>query len=1310
MSLTINDNIYSDIASQFPSIYREEGSFLVDFITAYYTHFDATNDRDIPKLKDIDTTLTTFLVYYKKKYLADLPIDTVVDTRFIIKHISDLYKRKGSEESLRLLFRLFFDEDIDVFYPSTALLKPSDSVFGGDTYLEMLPVYTIDNYPIQKGDKLTGNVSLASAFVDEIIFVNFSGALSPIIYLSNISGSFISDDGLTRTRATVDSLIGKLIQGSLSSISVSRLGRQPDQKIGDKVKVVSTQSGIDASAFVTATSTAETGSINYEITDGGFGYADPVTSSASNDVGISNQVLIVKSDNTQAIKTGDIINAYGTNIVTTATGATAVASGMKGSAVVIAYVHPLLYIKTMNNADRIVELAKTYTGNDDNILLTELNRAVLGSDPILSEVSKIYKSTLTIDGVYSARKIGDIDADTNIANDDFLALTEYMLYAAGSSYNAGVLTASKIEFIESVLLPQQGVYDDFVTLTSGTQSQFIVNHDPSKTVTFLTTSAYNVSSSYTLSSITNRETVTLITDQVGDFESVVLNAGTIGNAGDNFGGDDDYGMSGSGAENIGTTLGDAFTPITFTIGTIDSLTLVPGGIDYENDVYSNIENSSILKFNKKDIIFNFPSTVNLSFSINDQITQARRVENIANVDITSIIVSNNTGDYASEPTLTQVEGNTIAYTAKAKFVKRVGNDFYFRQLSFYDFDDSKQINFNGLLVDVTGSTRDANSLPMGGNAVISGQASYGTGQIKDIKLENTGYRFADGETVNIVCDEIGSSSYGNVVATANVRVLGTGSTEGTWKTSSSFISDKNKRIHDNDYYQEYSYDISSSVQQTRYEGLIKETIGVAGTKLFSSSLVSAVNNFDVELDASMESFYVKPFIFETQSSPVFLGAPNASGVNSYGSNVAIASTTGDITFDAFNLIGDSTVYAHALVGALAVGGGNGTITGYTGAVLSGVAISGTSGQFTCDATTLTVNQIISVTGTFDGTSGNGALAGEAGIYKVSSVTGTASNVTGFTLVEARNAIAGQWTESTYDVSLVTATGNTDGLTFESGRLYSGGYRVFDGNGHQTGIRLYDIIDFITTLTTTTGTTTGITYIPVGSRQNPFETTVDDVLLAGDVLSPNSTLKTRFMSKVELDSAYEIGVTDNASISARKSAAANESASEVLIPYPSLPEYDISNEYNSIVGTTRFKDDSDEGTEVFEDKVYINLSSRNNWIGYDTLAVNISNRDQAAGFRFAIEVTDGITTARSATITLPAYSSTNPEQALSASIDIKNTQINRSNITSVALVFILDPSTLDTSGETFPNAYFQWKIWSEGAPIVGELPAYIETVS
>ena len=142
MSLELNNNIYSGIASQFPNIYQEEGGFLVDFIQAYYEHLDTKIDRDIPKLKDIDTTLATFLIFYKKKFLADLPINTADPdgTRFIIKHIMDMYKRKGTQESLELLFRLFFDEEIEVFYPNTAILRPSDSIFSSETYLELLSV------------------------------------------------------------------------------------------------------------------------------------------------------------------------------------------------------------------------------------------------------------------------------------------------------------------------------------------------------------------------------------------------------------------------------------------------------------------------------------------------------------------------------------------------------------------------------------------------------------------------------------------------------------------------------------------------------------------------------------------------------------------------------------------------------------------------------------------------------------------------------------------------------------------------------------------------------------------------------------------------------------------------------------------------------------------------------------------------------------------------------------------------------------------------------------------------------------------
>ena len=133
--LNVRDHISPTIAEQFPALYREEGDFLVQFVESYYEFNEERMDRNIPKLRDVDTTLASFLIFFKKKYLQSLPLDTVVDTRFIIKHIQDLYKRKGSEESLRLLFRMFFDEEIEVFYPSTAILKPSDSIWGGAVYL-----------------------------------------------------------------------------------------------------------------------------------------------------------------------------------------------------------------------------------------------------------------------------------------------------------------------------------------------------------------------------------------------------------------------------------------------------------------------------------------------------------------------------------------------------------------------------------------------------------------------------------------------------------------------------------------------------------------------------------------------------------------------------------------------------------------------------------------------------------------------------------------------------------------------------------------------------------------------------------------------------------------------------------------------------------------------------------------------------------------------------------------------------------------------------------------------------------------------
>ena len=88
----------------------------------------------------------------------------------------------------------------------------------------------------------------------------------------------------------------------------------------------------------------------------------------------------------------------------------------------------------------------------------------------------------------------------------------------------------------------------------------------------------------------------------------------------------------------------------------------------------------------------------------------------------------------------------------------------------------------------------------------------------------------------------------------------------------------------------------------------------------------------------------------------------------------------------------------------------------TGTLAGTVAISGTAGQFTCGASTLAINDRIVITGTL---SGDGAITGYTTptTYKVSSVTGTAGAVTGFTL----QTLAGS--------PIVTTAGTTTGLSF-----------------------------------------------------------------------------------------------------------------------------------------------------------------------------------------------------------------------------------------------------------------------------------------
>lgn len=122
--------VSSIVASQLPEFIRDEYQTFVDFLKAYYDFLETTQ-KDPTTLRDIDTTLDAFITYFKNELAQKIPYSTV-DERFLISRIKDLYLAKGSEASYKLLFRILFNKDITLQYPSTQMLRASDGKWNQD--------------------------------------------------------------------------------------------------------------------------------------------------------------------------------------------------------------------------------------------------------------------------------------------------------------------------------------------------------------------------------------------------------------------------------------------------------------------------------------------------------------------------------------------------------------------------------------------------------------------------------------------------------------------------------------------------------------------------------------------------------------------------------------------------------------------------------------------------------------------------------------------------------------------------------------------------------------------------------------------------------------------------------------------------------------------------------------------------------------------------------------------------------------------------------------------------------------------------
>ena len=315
--------------------------------------------RNLPSIRDIDTTMDIFLTNFKQKYLCNIEFDTTTNKKLLIKNSFDLYRSKGTSRSIDLFFRLMYGVNTTVYYPAQDLFKLSAGQWYKPQYLEISCVGDSSRRAVDLiGKIITGVTSGAQAFVEKYVKHRTNNGFAHVLYVSNVTGTFKRGELIKSDVLYIDSpsILGSL--GELTNLNTKSSGFN----IGDIVSVQST-GGINGLARVTGTNST-TGSVNFDLLDGGWGYS----------VNIGNSDPSFLRDHSQTIVSDNILSLSNVNIGNIVSGLTISTPGSS-------YKNTDIIAVVSSYTNALARPITDSTGSVKNIVLTNPGTGFFGGTP-----------------------------------------------------------------------------------------------------------------------------------------------------------------------------------------------------------------------------------------------------------------------------------------------------------------------------------------------------------------------------------------------------------------------------------------------------------------------------------------------------------------------------------------------------------------------------------------------------------------------------------------------------------------------------------------------------------------------------------------------------------------------------------------------------------------------------------------------------------------------------------------------------------------------------------------------------------------
>ena len=832
------------IENQFPAFYKEEGPKFLAFIKAYYQYLETTGkqqdiQRNLKNYKDIDDTLEEYLQYFRSELMPEIPNDALADKRLLAKRIKDLYTTKGTIDSYKLLFKILYDEDVEINFPADQMLKVSDGDYRIDRYLVTHHdprAYTLI------GKTIKGSDSQAEALVEDVKRLVAKNRDIDQILLSNVKGSFNHLEAI-QIKDKPGSY-APIVECGIRQVTVTTGGGE--YRKGDIVDIISEKTGAFAKAVVVNTSDLQS-KVNFNIVDGGSGYVSSEDNEGTlieyigGDGTAPASFKIFAGDLTDTFSLSLCLNKFGSNTVF-GDSSPRVRYADNSLGVMNTHANTLLCSPDFGfrEGSEALTSSKNFRTNANAVIVLEntSDPGVVVGDSLFGATSSANATVVGIRRTYDTtldNVILAVDTFKNFQGNETVKKTTSTGATVGTIKATGGFFANTIGYHVIQVANTDGgggvtQGDELVGMSSGAFGvvKRILNITPGNTYDHSGngTADRKVITMQVTSNTTSNTTSQFDAGPMKGFTALegvrkVNSSVVVGN--------NVLQSSNSSIENIHTSLNDSLVFASQTIGTIARLSNRLGGQAFTVAPKVRVEHRNVsslgigeayltVQYDNPNFLTGVGSITALDTNDRLEQTSSGAKGNIMNVGQT-IQHANNTFE-----TVLRVWQDEQ---------QRSPNDIIWKlgTTATKHFTDASRSTLEGTGAINIVAIQDEGVL--GQNADI--RADVGAnGSIRTARVIDSGFSYEPKETITFA-----SSGRTNAIQAQGVLTIdGIANAEGYYASTRGHVSSARGFIQDSNFYQEYSYEVAASIALTRYKDVALRLIHPAGQKFFGKFKVS----------------------------------------------------------------------------------------------------------------------------------------------------------------------------------------------------------------------------------------------------------------------------------------------------------------------------------------------------------------------------------------------------------------------------------------------------------------------------------------